>query len=564
MKAARWTGLLAIVALTAGCNLPGASLPPPPVAAPAATTGGVLSVGITRPAGIDPFNAYEPNGRLVSSLLCDTLVSVDPVTGDLRPDLAAKWLVSPNGTTITLELRHGVRMADGRTLNASDVAWTLSSLASPRTASREAGLMSEVAGYDKLASQLITTGRTQLLGVSIIDTHDLQISLSHKDPGFLYALAEPAAAPLSEASAVADPSAVTADPPCAGPYVLAAPYRADADTLRLVRNPAYRGDDLAMTHDGTGYASFVDVHIYSTVDAADRAFVAGQVDLAPEASAGAPDVPSPQVVSGPDGSEEYIGLPIGLSGPLDVPAVRDALSMALDRTAIVDQVWGDTRGPATSMLPPSFLSSAASTCAEAPISGMPAAARRLLGNTSVGPITFSVDPDFDNVAEADAVAQQWRQVLGLDVSVDVVPWTTYLQTAQAGSGFPGPFRVSWSAQASVPSPSYDDGAEYLSALFPAGGVANWERYDDSRFEYDFDTNVLPAAAGSQTRRQEVTAAAKGLCAQLPLIPLAYGISRWLIRTDLVGTARTATWLSATGYPLLREVYLSSGSGAVAS
>ena len=40
-----------------------------------------MTVGITRPGGIDPVNAYEPIGKLISSTMCDTVATTAWCTG---------------------------------------------------------------------------------------------------------------------------------------------------------------------------------------------------------------------------------------------------------------------------------------------------------------------------------------------------------------------------------------------------------------------------------------------------------------------------------------------------
>ena len=102
----RRTALLAVtlsVSLSA-CGLSVAKVGHPPSAPTGAHRGGVLRVGVTAPGGIDPLNAYEPVGKLISTALCDTLVSLDPTHSvqdkscfDANGDLMSSAF-SPDGT----------------------------------------------------------------------------------------------------------------------------------------------------------------------------------------------------------------------------------------------------------------------------------------------------------------------------------------------------------------------------------------------------------------------------------------------------------------------------------
>src|SRR4051812_47906903 len=86
---------LAAASLSA-CSLTSEKVGAAPAPPSGATRGGVLKVGITPPGGIDPTNAYEPAGKLVSTTMCDTAVALDPATGQVREALARGWVVQKN------------------------------------------------------------------------------------------------------------------------------------------------------------------------------------------------------------------------------------------------------------------------------------------------------------------------------------------------------------------------------------------------------------------------------------------------------------------------------------
>ena len=119
-----------LVALLPACSSVGHTTGTPPKAPAAAHRGGLLRVGITAPGGIDPTDAYEAAGKLVSTTMCDTLVAIDPDSGQLREALAQGWVV-PDGSSMTIKLRHGVRFTSGAELQAKDVTYTLQQLVSP-------------------------------------------------------------------------------------------------------------------------------------------------------------------------------------------------------------------------------------------------------------------------------------------------------------------------------------------------------------------------------------------------------------------------------------------------
>lgn len=60
----------------------------------------------------------------VAASIFSGLVWIDP-RGEIRPNLATSWVVSPDGLTYTFELRRGVRWHDGRPFSAQDVKFTM-------------------------------------------------------------------------------------------------------------------------------------------------------------------------------------------------------------------------------------------------------------------------------------------------------------------------------------------------------------------------------------------------------------------------------------------------------
>lgn len=74
------------------------------------------------------------------SLTGGVLVRVDRQTLEAVPQLASRWSVSPDGRTITFQLRESLRFSDGSPLTVQDVVWTLNHILDPRIASPKATL----------------------------------------------------------------------------------------------------------------------------------------------------------------------------------------------------------------------------------------------------------------------------------------------------------------------------------------------------------------------------------------------------------------------------------------
>ena len=64
--------------------------------------------------------------------LYDTLMSPTADGKDVQPGLATKWEVAPDGKSVALTLRSGVKFADGSALSAEDVKWSLDRARDPK------------------------------------------------------------------------------------------------------------------------------------------------------------------------------------------------------------------------------------------------------------------------------------------------------------------------------------------------------------------------------------------------------------------------------------------------
>jgi len=73
---------------------------------------------------LDPHKTTAISSAEVDYLLYDTLTALD-YDNTVKPGLAEKWVISPDGKTYTFTLRPGVRFHSGKALTAADVKFTL-------------------------------------------------------------------------------------------------------------------------------------------------------------------------------------------------------------------------------------------------------------------------------------------------------------------------------------------------------------------------------------------------------------------------------------------------------
>ncbi|MEM7433563.1 MAG: ABC transporter substrate-binding protein [Myxococcota bacterium] len=106
--------------------------------APATQSDDTMVVVIPRDADqLDPRFVGDPYGLRISRLLFGSLVTIDPRTLDVVPDLAES-VVATSPTVYEVVLKEGLRFSDGTPLEAADVAETFRGITDPDLGSRYA------------------------------------------------------------------------------------------------------------------------------------------------------------------------------------------------------------------------------------------------------------------------------------------------------------------------------------------------------------------------------------------------------------------------------------------
>ncbi len=104
---------------------------------------------------LDPRFVGDPYGLRVSRLLFGSLVTIDPRTLEVIPDLAESVTAS-SPTQFEVRLRGGLRFSDGSPLDADDVVATFQGIIDPKLRSRYAH------AYRRIAEMRVSDPRTIL------------------------------------------------------------------------------------------------------------------------------------------------------------------------------------------------------------------------------------------------------------------------------------------------------------------------------------------------------------------------------------------------------------------
>ena len=199
-----------------------------PSSATALTRGGTLTFARAMDSlYLDPVHTAQNADIWISLNLYDTLIQPTVDGKGIEPGLAESWIVSPNGKTITLKIRPGLKFADGSPIALSDIKWSLDRASSKATGGDFQFLLGAIQNIDTAGDDTVV------------------LHLAHPDPSILQALATFNAGIMPENLLLAAPgqdleekSKNFADHPIgSGPFVLTSWSR--NNEMVLSRNPYY-------------------------------------------------------------------------------------------------------------------------------------------------------------------------------------------------------------------------------------------------------------------------------------------------------------------------------------
>jgi oligopeptide transport system substrate-binding protein len=528
-------------ALVAGCTTPAPeppqTTPTPPAepspddqTSPERPEGGTLRLGLgTDPASIDPRFVADEEGELVVSALFDPLVTLDDRL-QVVPAAAESWEIDDEGRVFTFQLREAT-FHDGSPVTADEFVRSFARVADGTATppSFLAYLLEPIEG----AADAAEGG--ELTGVHAVDPSTLEIRLSSPMPGFLRTLTNPSLVPLPS-TADEDLESFAQQPIGNGPFSMAGPREPDA-FLRLSR---------FADHHTPARLDEVLLQVYADDPSREEQwqdFVDGQLQVA--------DVPPEQLdaaretygasrdgYTGP-GVLDGITSTIYLYGfdttrpPFDDPRVRRAISLAIDRDALADDVMQGTRVAATSIVPPPIPGSQAGACEHCRHD--PEAALEQLDAARAGLADPAGSADADEPAEgqegivldslqlthnrgrthtaiAEAMASDLEDALGIEVVLRAQDLQPFVQGVRRGEA--SLFRLGW--ETGEPDPG-----AYLYPLFHSNqvGLDNLTRYSDP--EVDELLDEARAAPRDRAARMAYAEAERRILDAAPVVPLLW-------------------------------------------
>ncbi|MBI2778105.1 MAG: peptide ABC transporter substrate-binding protein [Chloroflexi bacterium] len=315
-------------------------------AAESPVAGGTVTIGLFQePDNLNPYTAIQTASRVVREFTLEGLLGVDP-DGNYVPELAAEVPsvanggISADGKTITYKLKSGVTWSDGDPFTSADVKFTWQAIMDP------ANKVNTRSGYEQITSIDTPDPLTVVLNLKALYSPALQLFSSK---GQTSDAVLPEHVLKGQVMANAE---FSRKPEGTGPFVV--DNWVSGDSITLSRNPNFRVA-------GQPILDQIIIKILADQQAGIAQMQAGAIDVLwnlDEASVSSlANAAGVDISSTPSSNIEYLGLNLSKRGTADpsVPhpilgdaSVRKALSLAIDRSPILNDLLGGRTEAATS------------------------------------------------------------------------------------------------------------------------------------------------------------------------------------------------------------------------
>jgi ABC-type transport system substrate-binding protein len=391
---------------------------------------------------LDPADVTDGESTERMDNIFEGLVEYAPGTSDIQPCLATSWNISADGKNITFDLRHGVKFHDGTDFNASAVVFSFDRQYNTSNPYHEYG---EWAYWGYMFSDIEN--------VEKINDHKVRIVLSKPNAAILTSLAMFTAAIVSPANAEKWKEEAYKHPVGTGPFKFVDWEKDDHITLtanedywrgrpkidtlifRVLKDPAARLQ--AVQTNAIQGMEYPDPASFDTIKA-DRnlTFLAGPGMnigyLAMNNGYGYNDT-NHNGIRDPD--EPWVKTP-GYFAPFTNRSVRQAVNYAINKTAIVQNLYQGTATVAKNGMPPFMLGYNDDIV---DYSYDPVKARELLAeagypkgfNTTLWVMPVSRPYMFDPTKIGEAIRSYLADV-NISLKLYTIDWATYLTRTQAG------------------------------------------------------------------------------------------------------------------------------------
>ena len=498
----------------------------------------LLRANGAEPSSLDPhIYSGEPENNIASALF-EGLIGLHPTDDNLpEPGVAESWEQNEDASIWTFKIREDAKWSDGKKITAQDFIWTMKRGLAPALANEYAPILYKVKGAKEFNEG--TTDDFSTVGIEELEDGRLRYHLIGPTPYFLSMLKHHSFWPVPQQAIEArgkydergtdwlEPEHFVGN----GPFVLE--EWLFKNVIKVKKNPLYWDADRVELNG---------IHFFAVenVTTEERMFRDGQVHITKEVSLD--KIPwylneHPDLIQNDPQLVVYYYVLNTTKKPLDDKRVRHALSLTVDREAIVKGItrageraaWAFVPAPAegveTGYQPPKIVTydpdKARALLAEA---GFP-------GGKGFPKFEILINTHESHRKIGEAIQEMWKNELGIDVGVRNESWQVYQDSLRDLKHDIG--RRGWIGD-------YMDPITFLSIL-KSGDANNATGFADPK--YDGLLDQTDRMGDADARFDVLREAETYLLEEAPVIPIYWYVTKHLIHPDLKG------W-----YPKLQDMH----------
>jgi len=476
---------------------------------------GVLNLGSTGPITLDPAISGEMTSHAYVIQIFSGLVRLDENL-NVVPDIAERWQKSQDGRVYTFYLCQGVKLHSGKEVKAADFKYSWERACSPETGSQTAATyLGDIVG----AKEMLSGGAKEISGIRVLDDYTFEVTIDVPKAYFLCKLTYPTAFVVDQAN-VESGENWWHRPNGTGPFKLK--EWEPGQKLILEQNELYYGQPARVRQVIFRLLAGMPMAMYEKGEIDATSVSMYYIDLVR-------DTTSPfhqELVITPELSLYYIGFDT-TRPPFDDVNIRRAFCHTVDKERINRLTLGNMMAEAKGILPP----------------GMPGynegleelsydveRAKELITASKYGdasnlpPIAITVSGYGNDISGyLGAIIQEWRQNLGVEVSVRQLEPEDFLYHLKQERD--EMFMLGWVAD-------YPDPHNFLDNLFYTGSENNIFGYSNPELN-----NLLKQAAIEQdsvARLDMYQQAEQKVIDEAPCLPLWFGANYILVKPYVQG------------------------------
>ena len=477
----------------------------------------------TEPQTLDSQRAQDVSSSHILRDLYEGLVLTGP-DAEPAPGVASRWEVTADGLSWTLHLRPEARWSNGDAVTAGDFVAGMRRAVDPAVGSQYGMILAPIRNASAVIAGKMPVDK---FGVVALDDHTLRIDLEAPTPYLLSLLTHSTSNPIHQ------PSLATHGERFTRPG-------------NLVSNGAYQLVDWVVNSQivlrrnehywDAAHVDIDEVRYYPIEDSSAelKRYRAAELDWTGGVPSNqfrwAKEKFGDQLKVNPYLGTYFYGFNLTRAPFKDAPGLRRSLSLAVDREILVQHVTASGEIPAYGWVPPGLpgYQGARADYADWPREQRLAEAKRLYHEAGYGPnnplvIELRYNTQEDHRKIAVAIAQMWKQVLGVQVLLLNEEWKVFLQNRQQKK-VTQVYRAGWVGD-------YTDPYTFMELMRGSYGL-NDTGYN--RPEYDALLDRAAQLSAGDERNQLMVQAEAMMLADLPVMPLYYYVSKSLIKPWVKG------------------------------